>query len=123
MIHKQVPTPRVSGRFHSYQMSWEMYRALQGKPYSGFDRMMDEQILASEGEQVLMFDHDGNVSIRMLSQGFAARFRKSQADQQKKSWLDQHWSLLNELSEKYQYTRSISDSLLTYRKNLESLDA
>lgn len=111
----KTPTePHVSGRYR-YEMSWEMYRALEGKTYSSADWMLDEAWKAIQKIQVLVFDTAGKIQLRWMPPLLAKRFKASQKVHELRKEQLELWSMYWLLQRKYGYDRKFSDLLLEFR--------
>ena len=104
-----------------YQMSWEMYRALEGKTYTHQDRVLDQEWEARQPVQLLVDKPNGSLEVKIVSRSYAERTRKERRQREEKNFLDKCWVLYRELQNVWGYISELSDQLLEMRKNLEVL--
>ena len=106
-----------------YTLSWEMYRALAGQPYSGVDKLSDDALDAATTRQVLVEDTQGGVRFRQMAIGLADRFEQSNKRRERETFLRAMWQLYDDLFSKYAYHRDYSDTLVEFKNNLENFHA
>ncbi len=113
----------VQFRGGTYTLSWEMYRALAGQPYSGSDKCLDDVLDAGTTRQVMTVDTQGGILFKQMPIGLARKFEESQERRERGTSLREMWRLYDELFSKYAYCRLISESLYQFKTTLETMNA
>jgi len=117
-----VPAEPFRTRGYTYTMSWEMYRALEGKAYTAGDKLADEQYENTQKVQTLWWDNQGFGHVALLGRNQRDVFERNRRVQQKKKLRDEAWRVYEELQRENAFNKNLCDRLLELRKTLEELD-
>ena len=112
-------------RFHggTYTLSWEVYRALAGQPYSGGDKCLDDALDAQTHREVVVQDTQGWIQIKKMPIGLANRFEESRKQRERELLLKTLWEIYDDLFSKYAYHRGVSNNLVELKTTLEKFNA
>lgn len=118
-----VPAGVVRSGQYSYTLSWELYRALQGKTYSGGDKIADNAWEQTQKVQTLWWDHKGFGHVAWMPRAQRDAFEYNRKVQREKRFRDWAWETYKDLQGIYAFRRETCNLLLDMRKALETLDA
>ena len=105
-----------------YTMSWELYRALQGKEYSYSDKLLDEAWVGTQKRQVLWWDKQGFGHIAWMDRTAADAFEKNRTLQRRQRFIKMCWDSYRWIQEGASFERNVQDALYELRKTLEALE-
>ena len=117
-----VPAGVQESRSLRYVMSWELYRALEGKSYTGADKLADDAYENTQKVQLLWWDKQGFGHIAWTTRAQRDAYQKRERDLDNKRFREQAWTTYEWLQRENAFTRKTCDLLYEMRKQLEALD-
>lgn len=110
-----------SGRL-KYTMSWELYRALQGKEYTYSDKVLDETWVSQQKREVLWWDKRGMGHVALMDRKAADAFEENRRKMREQRFKDEAWATYRWLQEEASFERDLQDALYKLRKTLEAME-